>query len=542
MKRNLHPVDEERAKLAPPELLPVDLVDPSKKNPRRQMDKEELAELAASIKERGLQQPILVRKAAGRYEVVYGHRRLEAVKLAELTVIPAFVRELTDDDAEIEREIENLHRVDLHPIDEAWEYERLNVERKMDPVAVAARIGKSRRYVVDRLALIRLSESSEKAFRAGKMELGHARILARLSEEDQAKAMKQLFQETQFRSDNPMSDAHWLQVKARISPEALQRYVEGVLAVDMTKAPFSKSDATLVEKAGACDVCPFRTTSTNGGEDLFGGVITGDRCTRPKCFVEKIEAFFVRQSDKAKEETGKKPIHITGDFYTSERGVTSRDKYTLGKCDFSVPAIFVDRKNYGELAQVCMEPTCPKHRARVQGGGRPEVSAAEKARRKAENLKIRINAEAQRRGFVALMEKVDASPALCEGKALKVIALPKIIDRFMSHDTARSAGKALGLEPVKGQYKQKDYSTPLRKRIQDLTPAQQIVALTVFGAAFNWWGAKDVLAPACKLFGIDTGKIHSAVKKELTAKAAPKKEVKGKKARKPSKAKKAGKA
>ncbi|WP_027350929.1 ParB/RepB/Spo0J family partition protein [Halotalea alkalilenta] len=150
--------------------------------PRREFDRERLDELAASIKHRGVMQPIVVRPLAGkgerqRYEIIAGERRWRAAQLAGLEVIPAVVRELDDESALALALIENIQREDLSAIDEALALKRLIDEFALTQQQVAEAVGKSRAQVANLLRLLALEAEVQGMLERGELDVGHARAL-----------------------------------------------------------------------------------------------------------------------------------------------------------------------------------------------------------------------------------------------------------------------------------------------------------------------------------------------------------------------------
>jgi len=125
--------------------IPLDRIIEAGKNPRKQVDDAALGELAESIKQSGVLHPIIVRPSNGKFELVAGWRRWKASRKAGLETIPATVRELTDEQAEEIRLVENLQREDVHPLDEAAGIQKLR--KRYDWPTVALRLGKTERYV-----------------------------------------------------------------------------------------------------------------------------------------------------------------------------------------------------------------------------------------------------------------------------------------------------------------------------------------------------------------------------------------------------------
>ena len=169
--------------------LSIESIKESGSNPRRHFDEAYLADLAASIREKGVLQPILVRKNGKGYELVCGHRRLRAAKAAGLAEIPAMVRELTGQEVLEIQLIENLQRSDLHALEEAEGYRQLMATKNYDVARIAERIGRSVKYVYDRVKLLSLIKPAQKLFLEDRITAGHAIILARLKPDDQKRAI-----------------------------------------------------------------------------------------------------------------------------------------------------------------------------------------------------------------------------------------------------------------------------------------------------------------------------------------------------------------
>lgn len=153
-------------------------VQPNAKQPRTQFDEEALVELEHSIREFGLLQPIVVREiAAGSYELVMGERRWRAAQRAGLTRLPAIVRKTGDDAMLRDALLENIHRVQLNPLDEAAAYEQLLAEFGVTQTELADRLGRSRPVVTNTIRLLKLPVSVQRRVAAGVLSAGHARAL-----------------------------------------------------------------------------------------------------------------------------------------------------------------------------------------------------------------------------------------------------------------------------------------------------------------------------------------------------------------------------
>ncbi|MDU9392817.1 ParB/RepB/Spo0J family partition protein [Pseudomonas sp. zfem002] len=181
-------LEEQAVKVDKKELqhLPLDLIQRGKYQPRRDMDPQALEELAQSIKGQGVMQPIVVRPIQGdRYEIIAGERRWRASQQAGLDTIPAMVRDVPDEAAIAMALIENIQREDLNPVEEAIALQRLQTEFQLTQQQVADAVGKSRVTVANLLRLISLPDVIKTMLSHGDLEMGHARALLGLPEEQQ---------------------------------------------------------------------------------------------------------------------------------------------------------------------------------------------------------------------------------------------------------------------------------------------------------------------------------------------------------------------
>ncbi|QNG36864.1 ParB/RepB/Spo0J family partition protein [Geodermatophilaceae bacterium NBWT11] len=158
--------------------IAVDDVVPNPKQPRLVFDDEALEELAHSVKEFGLLQPIVVReRAEGGYELIMGERRLRAARFAELGTVPAIVRDTSDDAMLRDALLENIHRVQLNPLEEAAAYQQLLEEFGATHEELASKIGRSRSQVTNTIRLMKLPVKVQTRVAAGVLSAGHARAL-----------------------------------------------------------------------------------------------------------------------------------------------------------------------------------------------------------------------------------------------------------------------------------------------------------------------------------------------------------------------------
>jgi len=164
--------------------VPLDRVDPNPRQPREAFDEDSLQELAASIEAVGVLQPIVVRPLGDRFQIVMGERRVRAAKMADLATIPAVVR-LTDEDSLLrDALIENIHREDLNPLEEAAAYEQLLADFDVTHEELATRLGRSRSGITNALRLLKAAPSVQRRIAAGTLSAGHARAVMKLMDHE----------------------------------------------------------------------------------------------------------------------------------------------------------------------------------------------------------------------------------------------------------------------------------------------------------------------------------------------------------------------
>lgn len=160
--------------------LPVDAIAPNPQQPRKSFEDNGLQELAASLRQTGLLQPVVVRRIGQGYQLIVGERRWRAARLAGLTRIPAVIREASDAQSLELALVENLLREDLNPMEEAEAYERLLAEFGWTQEDLAQRVGRDRSSVANCLRLLKLPELIQADLRARRLTMGHARALLSL--------------------------------------------------------------------------------------------------------------------------------------------------------------------------------------------------------------------------------------------------------------------------------------------------------------------------------------------------------------------------
>ena len=176
--------DAETAGMRADSTLPLDRIRPNKDQPRRTFDDVELAELADSIRQNGVLQPLLVRDRGDYYEIVAGERRYQAARAAGLDEVPVIIRDISDDDVFKLALIENLQRSDLSPLEEANGYRQLIKEKGLTQEELAKILSKSRSTITNTLRLLDLPEEVQELVETGQLTAGHSRAILAVPDEE----------------------------------------------------------------------------------------------------------------------------------------------------------------------------------------------------------------------------------------------------------------------------------------------------------------------------------------------------------------------
>ena len=166
-------------------LIDINKIEPNKSQPRKNFSESSLEELAQSIKQYGVIQPIIVKKSSGGYELVAGERRWRASKIAGIKEIPAIIKDYDEDKLFEIALVENLQREDLNPIEEAMGYSKLSDNFGFSQEEISKRVGKSRSAVANAIRLLSLDDNTQALVKSGKLSAGHARTIIPVDDEKQ---------------------------------------------------------------------------------------------------------------------------------------------------------------------------------------------------------------------------------------------------------------------------------------------------------------------------------------------------------------------
>lgn len=209
----------------------IDELRPNPYQPRKQFDEEALKELSESIKEHGVFQPIIIKKSIKGYEIIAGERRVRASKLAGKEKIPAIIRSFTDEQMMEIALLENLQREDLNAIEEAKAYELMLNNLNITQEELSKKVGKSRSHITNMLGLLSLPNSVQGMVSSGDISMGHARVLSKLSDEEQIKelASKIVSEKLPVRDIEKITSNKEKRVKIKRTNDNEYKYVEDIL-------------------------------------------------------------------------------------------------------------------------------------------------------------------------------------------------------------------------------------------------------------------------------------------------------------------------
>ncbi len=494
--------------------IPIAQLIESPLNPRKHFDETKIAELASSLKEKGVLNHLIGRRVADgdSIEVICGHRRLRAARLAELEDLPVEIRQYDDRQAIEIMLIENGQRDDVHPIEEARGYRMLIDEHGYEVAALAVRVGHSESHIYRRLQLLKLLPEVQEAYLAGKIHTGHAELIGRLDLSLQLKALGYAYND-------------WQGLK---SVSQLRDHIKETYTRILETAAFSKSDADLVPSAGSCNACPKRTGSAPA---LFEDLGRKDTCTDPDCFGKKMNAHFNAKRRELKN-SGEEFVQITSHWSNGRDGILDRNHYEEAKPKDkdTVKALITDGPNKGKVLdvkltergkEVAEQAKAPKAE---KAAAAPKQDSWEKRRDKAvERFPLRkaLRAEFSKR-LSAAIESAKEEP-LAKALALILIEVTNIDDV-----EAAKAKKLSDLAKLALQDEAKRQGQTYEHEPEDLeTDAEKFAK--IFGIDL-----KDVMEVAKQA-------IAAAAKEPDTAEAPAKKKPAVKKAAKKSPAKKAAK-
>jgi ParB/RepB/Spo0J family partition protein len=430
--------------------IKISLAYESNTNPRgKAFEGAAFDDLVASVKEKGVLVPVIVRprpKGDKQFEIVAGNRRFRAAKLAGLEEIAARIEKLTDEEAREVQIVENLHREDIHPLDEGEAYRKLIEEGKnYDIVAVAAKVGKGIAYVRRRLILTDLTADAKKAYRSEKVNAGQVELIARLGSDDQARAIKMVTQRNYGTGD-------------------LREWIQKAVVEKLSVAPPWKGHEDLVAAMAPCPEC-----SKKKGGNLFGEG-AAEQCGDPTCFARRLAAHIQLTIEKFKSD--KKPLLLVSAGYRNSgdkipKGMLSRGEYREvldhRECKSAVIALVADGDlddDLGKVISVCVDKACEIHGSHDTPY---RQTPAERAKRKKELARMRAKEDRDYAAFVGKIRKAVRWP-LSE-KALGILIEHAIDCHGLT--SLLPVARRLGLKQVKEKVSYGRFNNSFKPPLRD---------------------------------------------------------------------------
>jgi ParB/RepB/Spo0J family partition protein len=535
-------------------------------NHRKRFDK--LDELAESMRSKGVVSPITVRphpKPTGEitHELVVGERRWRAAKIAKLPLMPTMERDLTDKDVLEIQLIENVQRVDVHPLEEADGYKDLIDNHGYDVDRIATRTGKSTSYVYARMKLCALTPVPRKAFLDDKINAEIALLIARIPDAKlQAQATKDVLGEGDWQEyrrsgvepasiDDP--EDRGKREHLPLSVREARVHIRQRYMLRLDQAPFEVADTLLLPKAGACTTCSYRTGNQR---ELFSDVPSADVCTNPPCFEAKKKALWDRKASEASRAGGRvlnereaknvfdqhAPTRIKYDSaYVDPKDELPYDlnpgskpktwKQALGTLKpatvlaldgAGVTRELLDKKS--AIATLEKAGKLKEIKREAKASRTPNKYDEERRKKEAEN---KIRHEVARLAFAEL-----AGNAASDAPMMATIQfwrwLARSVLRMIDAEDCRNLCKRRELETKLGSG---DAEKALGKIVAEATKTYELVALVVefvsaFRAVGGLWAGRNYgenFTAACELFDVDLVALKAGVVKEKKAKAAARK-------------------
>lgn len=455
----------------------------SKTNPRKEFNKNSLQELAESIESNGLINPVTLRKKGSNYELVSGERRVRACKLIKKKSVVAIVKDLTDEQVLEIQYIENLQRQDVHPLDEATFISGMLETGKYSIETIADKIGKTKAYITGRLQLTKLVPAVRKAYADGKIELGHALLIAKLQNTDQEKLYKENLSDQSF--DYTIV-------------EDLKKIIKNLM-LNLMQAPFNTKDKLLLPDAGNCSDCPKRT---GNALDLFAEFSGKNICTDPGCYEEKVRLHILKRIDRATAEgvrmvglvdsyNGDKANGIYG--YGGYKRVEKNDPKKLK--EIAVKGIYTSGRNRGKVIDVVFNDDLKA----LEKKETPAAAVVKKQNIKdlveEENNKIKSLREKELRTKLGFeIECKDLSKAILMPVIKEIIIIISIGGYFDTDDY---------LAPIQVEINRKSKD----EEIIDAFNRSAVAMMKEEDSSYEFY----VIDEVCNLLGVD----HKAIKEEL---------------------------
>lgn len=384
--------------------LPLAQLQESPFNPRKRFQQISLEELAQSIRAQGVLAPLLVRELEPeRFEIVAGSRRFRASQIAGMDLVPVRVVALSDAEAQLAMAIENLQREDVHPLEEARAFTNLATQH-YDIATIASKVGRSERFVAERIRLNELIPPIAEAFLEDRITVGHASLIAKLPASQQPEAFTAAFRKMWTTGG---------EAQVLVPVKELAAWIETNILLDLAAAPFDRHDTVLLPDVPSCDECPKRT----GANTLLFPGEGPDSCLDRECYSAKIDRHIARALEQKPDL-----IQISSSWGSRNGGPLGRNRYVevtpsntgnSGKatpihkrCSHLAKGIIVEGGSRGQIMTICTEPSCTVHHAPTQQSRQAEEKV--RAERQKQNDKRKLEVTTRHRVLAAILAKVSA--------------------------------------------------------------------------------------------------------------------------------------
>jgi ParB family chromosome partitioning protein len=367
--------------------LPLESLQPSPTTPRKRIDENTIESLAASLANQGVLEPLIARRAGEKYEIVCGERRYRGARVAGLTELPCLVRELTDKQVLDIQIHENLHREDIHPMDEAYGYQFLKERLGCEIKELSLRVGKPEGYVLNRLKLNQLIDEGRKDIEENYLPLTYALEIAKYTTDIQ----KIIYAEV-YRKEGKYKGNRYVHtpIKGEMIPfRSFLEWINTNVHHLLSRAAFDTKATNLRGDGLPCISCPERTGAVVG---LFEANQIGkkDACLDPSCYKQKTQTHVEVRRQELAELRNVDPSEIPivrswcysdGDGYlgTESAVVISGAKrgHKAKNCKKAISGIDIEAENHGKTVQVCLKTSgCKIHwpEFRAQRNGNSELA------------------------------------------------------------------------------------------------------------------------------------------------------------------------
>lgn len=513
---------------------------------RKRINDASLDEITASIREKGVIEPLIVRRnksttgngaVISEYEIVCGERRWLASKKAGRKDVPVIIRDLTDDQVLEVQLDENLHRQDVHPLDEAVWYAHLQERLNLNLQELGLRVGKNEKHVANRLKLNELSEETRSLLAKDLLPISHALEIAKFSRETQKEIIPLSFDNKYENGWKPDFD------KPR-TLKALREKIDSEILLSLKDAPFSTKATNLRADGLACVKCSERT---GAGNLLFEEYIDkkNDRCLNKACYQGKLKAFVLLERDKLTEQA--KSAGKFGDDYKApliswmpanrdeavrlfnENILIDGDYRDVGdsSCDDTEPGIFIDSSwRFGKTINICRNQSCKTHKryspastSSANGSGKDK---AEFYKRKQEIFDVRVGEPVRRKVLKEAASNFDGENTIFNhafSERFMLLLLSRLWELQVSYSDHTAKVIAEILELKKNDLSFERWGNPNHLKLIEALTAETRSRLfflllvahqcELFPENAGSWKSQDVVLQIAKDFSVDYQKLDA---------------------------------